>query len=123
MNTGRNCNGKRKTTSVALAAALASVVAVLGGAGCGTAQPLNARAEQGDTAKIAKIQEALEANFARDRRLSTVTSVKVNPTNGVVTLSGLVPTDVEREAAGKLASSVKGVAMIYNEIQVENSGP
>jgi osmotically-inducible protein OsmY len=49
--------------------------------------------------------------------------VKVNPANGVVTLSGRVATDADREVAGKLASSVKGVAMIYNEIQVENPGP
>ena len=120
MGTGRNCNGKAKTTSVALAAALASVVAVLGGSGCGTAQPLNALNAREDTAKI---QEALQAKLARDQRLSKLTSVKVNPANGVVTLSGLVPTDAEREAAGKLASSVKGVAMIYNEIQVEKPGP
>jgi|NGEPerStandDraft_6_1074524.scaffolds.fasta_scaffold29446_1 osmotically-inducible protein OsmY len=116
MNTGRNCNGKRRTTSVEFAA-LASVVAVLGGAGCNTAQPLNAH---GDTAEM---KEALQAKLFRDARFSTVTSVKVNPANGVVTLSGRVATDADREVAGKLASSVKGVAMIYNEIQVENPGP
>jgi osmotically-inducible protein OsmY len=117
MNTGRNCNGKRRTTSVEFGAALASVVAVLGGGGCNTALPLNAH---GDTAEM---KEALQAKLFRDARFSTVTSVKVNPANGVVTLSGRVATDADREVAGKLASSVKGVAMIYNEIQVENPGP
>jgi osmotically-inducible protein OsmY len=120
MDTGRNCNGKKRTTSAALAAALASVVAVLGGAGCGTTPPLNARYAPEDTAAI---QEALQTKLARDGRLSTLTSVKVNPANGIVTLSGQVATDADREAAGKLASSIKGVAMIYNEIQVERPGP
>jgi osmotically-inducible protein OsmY len=116
MNTGRDCNGKSKT-SFAFASALASFVAVLGGAGCSTVHPVNANVN------TAEIQEALQAELARDRRLSMVTTVKVNPANGVVTLSGLVPTDSDRAAAGKLASSIKGVAMIYNEIQVEKPGP
>lgn len=117
MNTGRNCSGKRRTTFVALAAALALVVTVLGGTGCSTARPLNAH---GDTAEI---EEALQAKLFPDARFATVTRVKVNPTNGVVTLSGRVATDADREVAGKLASSVKGVVMIYNEIQVEKPGP
>ena len=117
MNTGRNCNGKRRTTSVTFAAALASVVGVLGGAGCGTVQTLNAHRD------TVEITEALQAKLSRDARFSTVQSVKVNPANGVVTLSGRVATDADREAAGKLASFVKGVAMIYNEIQVEKPEP
>jgi osmotically-inducible protein OsmY len=104
-------------TSVAFAAALASVVAALGGAGCGAAQPLN---RHGDTAEI---KEMLQAKLFRDARFSTVTGVKVNPANGVVTLSGRVATDADLDVAGKLASSVKGVATIYNEIQVEKPGP
>ncbi len=120
MNTGRNCNGttRWRTPSVAFGVALASVVAVLGG--CGTARPLDASNARGDTAEI---QRALQATLARDGRLSSVTSVKVNPANGIVTLSGRVATEAEREAAGKLASSVKGVAVIYNEIQPEKPGP
>src|ERR1017187_31308 len=117
MNTGRNCNGKRRTTSVAFAAALASVVGVLGGAGCSTVQTLNAHRD------TVEVTEALQAKLSSDARFSTVQSVKVNPANGVVTLSGRVATDADREAAGKLASFVKGVAMIYNEIQVEKPGP
>jgi osmotically-inducible protein OsmY len=117
VNTGRNCNGNGRTTSGAFAAAFASVVVVLGGAGCSSTQPLNVHR---DTAEIA---EALQAKFFGDARFSTGTSVKVNPANGVVMLSGRVATDADLDVAGKLASSVKGVAMIYNEIQVENPGP
>jgi osmotically-inducible protein OsmY len=117
VNTGRNCNDKRRTTSGAFAAAVASVVVVLGGAGCSTARPLNVHRG------TAGITEELQAKFFRDARFSTGTSVKVNPANGVVTLSGRVATDADLEVAGKLASSVKGVAMIYNEIQVEKPGP
>ena len=117
MNTDRNCSGKRRTTSGAFAAALACVVVVLGGAGCSTAQPLSVHRD------TAEITEALQAKFFGDSRFSTGTSVKVNPANGVVTLSGRVATDGDRDVAGMLASSVKGVAMIYNEIQVEKPGP
>ena len=117
MNTGRNYNSKGRMTSIAFTAALASVVAALGGAGCDTAQPLN---RHGDTAEI---KEMLQAKLFRDARFSTVTGVKVNPANGVVTLSGRVATDADLDVAGKLASSVKGVATIYNEIQVEKPGP
>ena len=117
MNAGRNCNSKGRTTSVAFAAALTSIVAALGGAGCNTAQPLN---RHGDTAEI---REVLQAKLFRDARFSMVTGVRVNAANGVVTLSGRVATDADLEVAGRLASSVKGVATIYNEIQVEKPGP
>ena len=102
MNTGRNCSGKRRTTCSAFAAALASAVVVLGGAGCSTAQPSNVRRD------TAEITEALQAKFFRDARFSTGTSVKVNPGNGIVTLSGRVATDADLEVAGKLAELRQG---------------
>ena len=72
MNTGRNYNSKGRMTSVAFAAALASVVAALGGAGCGTAQPLN---RHGDTAEI---KEMLQAKLFRDAR-SRLEGIPVQP--------------------------------------------
>jgi osmotically-inducible protein OsmY len=119
MNTGRNCNGKRRSTCVALAAALASVVAVLGGAGRGSAQPLTARKAEAKKVDPVEIRKALLAKLSRDARFSTVTTVTVDPVNGTVTLSGRVATEADRDAVGKLTSSVPGVSMIYNEIQPE----
>jgi osmotically-inducible protein OsmY len=120
MSIGRNCKAKRRRISVALTATLLSLGAVLGCSGCGTARPLSARRDTRDTAEI---QKALQMKLAGDARFSRVTNVKVDPANGVVTLSGRVASESEREDVGKLASSVKGVAMIYNEIQPEKPGP
>lgn len=123
MNTGRICRSRKRSTCVALAAALA-FVAVLGGAGRSSARPLAANKENAkkkiDTAEI---RRALEAKLSRDARFSTITAVKVDPASGIVTLSGTVPTEADRDAVGKLASSVPGVSMIYNEIQPERPGP
>lgn len=90
-------------------------VAPLGGAGCKTTTP--APVTRADGAGI----EALKAKLARERRFAKLTKVTVNPSNGVVTLSGQVPSESDRDEAGRLASSVKGVAMIYNELQVETA--
>ena len=124
MDTGRNCNGKRKKSYVVLAAALSSVVAVLGGAGRSSAQPPAARKEEvRKRVDTEEIRKALQAKLSGDARFSRVSNVKVDPANGVVTLTGRVATEADRDAVGKLVSSVKGVAMIYNEIQPEKPGP
>jgi osmotically-inducible protein OsmY len=90
-------------------------IAFLGGAGC-TSTPLPVlRASSSD------IEAALKAKLGQDVRFSTTTNVSVNPASGVVTLSGQVACDADREAAGRFASSVKGVAMIYNELHVASA--
>ncbi len=123
MDTGRNCNGKRKKRSVLLAAAL-SVVAVLGAAGRSSAQPpATSKEEVKKRVDTDEIKRALQAKLSGDARFSKVSNVKVDPANGIVTLTGRVATEADRDAAGKLVSSVKGVAVIYNEIQPEKPGP
>jgi osmotically-inducible protein OsmY len=47
--------------------------------------------------------------------------VTVDPASGAVTLAGEVSSNADRADAGRLASSVPGVAFVYNEIEVHRS--
>lgn len=87
-------------------------VSVLSGAGCSTTTP--AAAARADHADI----EALKAELTREARFSRLTNVSVDPSSGVVKLAGEVSSKEDRADAGRLASSVPGVAVVYNEIQV-----
>jgi len=102
---------KRTIRATCFLAAASS--AFLGVAACHTTT--QARLRRPDSADI----ESLKAKLAKNARFSKLTKVTVNPANGVVTLSGHVASEADRAEAGRLASSVKGVAMIYNELQPE----
>jgi hyperosmotically inducible periplasmic protein len=67
----------------------------------------------------AAIKTAVKAKLAADVRLSTLTNVEVNSTNGVVTLAGEVHNADERRAAENVARSVDGVTRVNNELQVK----
>jgi osmotically-inducible protein OsmY len=68
----------------------------------------------------AAIKTSVKAKLAADVRLSTLTNVEVNSTNGVVTLAGKVSTEDQRRMAGDVARSVDGVVRVNNELQVEH---
>ena len=68
----------------------------------------------------AAIKAHVKAKLASDVRLSTLTNVDVNSTNGVVTLSGQVHNDDERRLAGEVARGVEDVVKVNNELQVEH---
>ncbi|MEO8053731.1 MAG: BON domain-containing protein [Acidobacteriota bacterium] len=104
----------KKTMPLLFATALAlSTAAAIGGAGCKTTS------SPGTQTDDAGIKVAVKAKLASDVRFSTLTNVAVNSTNGVVTLAGQVGSEADREAAGQLARSVKGVVRVNNELQVE----
>jgi len=67
----------------------------------------------------AAIKASVKAKLASDVRLSTLTNVEVNSTNGIVTLAGKVRSDEERRMAGEVARSVDGVVRVDNNLQVE----
>ena len=46
-------------------------------------------------------------------------ALAVDVKSGVVTLSGLVPTQTIKQRAGKLAKSVKGVKQVVNNITIQ----
>ena len=68
----------------------------------------------------AAIKTAVKAKLAADVRLSTLTNVDVNSTNGVVTLSGEVHNIDEKRAAEQVARTVDGVVRVNNNLQVKN---
>jgi osmotically-inducible protein OsmY len=67
----------------------------------------------------AAIKASVKAKLAADVRLSTLTNVEVNSTNGVVTLAGEVHNLDEKRAAGDVARSVDGVVRVNNNLQVK----
>jgi osmotically-inducible protein OsmY len=67
----------------------------------------------------AAIKTAVKAKLAADVRLSTLTNIEVNSTNGIVTLAGQVRDETDRTQAAAVARSVDGVVRVNNELQVK----
>ncbi len=67
----------------------------------------------------AAIKTAVKAKLAADVKLSTLTNIEVNSTNGVVTLAGQVRDESDRIAAENVARSVDGVVRVNNNLQVQ----
>lgn len=68
----------------------------------------------------AGIKAKVKTKLAKDVRLSTITNIEVNSTNGVVTLAGMVPNRMDKLKAEEVTRSVEGVVRVNNELQVEN---
>ena len=96
-----------------VATALATVVLLAGLAACKTTSSPHRQVDDG------AIKASVKAKLAADVRLSTLTNVEVNTTDGIVTLAGKVRSDEERRMAGEVARSVDGVVRVNNELQVE----
>jgi hyperosmotically inducible periplasmic protein len=71
----------------------------------------NLRAAVDDTATTAKVKERI----ATDKRLED-SKISVTTTNGIVTLTGSVPSHQEASTAEEVASSVNGVKGVDNRI-------
>ncbi len=67
----------------------------------------------------ASIKTSIKAKLASDVRFSTLTSVSVDVTNGVVTLAGPVHTDEEKQKIEEVARGVQGVTQVTNNLQVQ----
>jgi osmotically-inducible protein OsmY len=91
------------------------VIGLVASVGCGTTRSV--------TADSTMIAAKIKANLAKEVRFSNLTAVKVDSVKGRVTLSGQVATKADRAAAGELASSVQGVAIVYNELEVRPAHP
>ena len=68
----------------------------------------------------AAIKTAVKAKLAADVKLSTLTNIEVNSTNGVVTLAGQVRDESDRIQAETVARSVDGVVRVNNNLQIKN---
>lgn len=101
-------NRYRMILKVAAVLALVSFV----GACKTTSSP---RRQVDDTA----IKAAVKAKLAADVKLSTLTNIEVNSTNGVVTLAGQVNDESDRIQAERVTRTVDGVVRVNNELQVK----
>jgi hypothetical protein len=69
----------------------------------------------------AKISSEVQSKFSQDSGLGSK-QLAVKAEGGVVTLSGAVDNDAQREAAGKQAASIAGVKTVINNLEVNNIG-
>jgi hyperosmotically inducible periplasmic protein len=65
------------------------------------------------------IKASVKTKLAADVKLSTLTNIEVNSTNGVVTLAGQVDTADQKRMAADVARSVDGVVRVNNNLQVK----
>ena len=93
-----------------LAAVLATFLA-----GCTTTQ--SPRIQVND----ARITAEVKSKLAQDVMPSSLVNVKVNTTNGVVTLAGQVENEDVKQRAEMVAVHVNGVVKVNNDLQVEPS--
>jgi osmotically-inducible protein OsmY len=91
-----------------------AMILLLGVAACKTTSSAGRQVDD------AGIKTAVKAKLAADVRLSTLTNVEVNSTNGVVTLAGQVRTEEDRRLAGDVTRTVDGVVRVNNELQVKH---
>lgn len=66
----------------------------------------------------AKMKAAIKTKLATDVSASTLTSVDVNVTAGVVTLAGPVSSEEEKNRIDGVVRSVEGVVSVSNNLQV-----
>jgi hypothetical protein len=83
------------------------VIATILAAGLGCAKKLD----------DAKMSSDIQTKFSQDSGLSTK-QLNVQANNGVVTLSGTVDNDAQRDAAGRQAASLPGVKTVINNLQI-----
>ena len=79
-----------------------------------------AGAEAGEKAKDAVITTAVNAELAKDSSLSA-TKIDVDTAAGRVALRGTAPSASARDRATQLASNVKGVRSVDNQLTVESA--
>jgi osmotically-inducible protein OsmY len=102
-----------KKTPGILCATLVVFPAFIGLSACRTTQ--SPRRRVNDTG----VKACVKAKLAEDVRLSTLTNIEVNSTNGVVTLAGQVHNKDEKNFAEDVARKCDDVVKVNNELQVE----
>jgi len=75
----------------------------------------------GDRVSDAVITTTVNAELAKDPSLSAL-KIDVDTTDGRVVLHGSAPTEIARERATTLASNVKGVVSVDNQLVVKGQG-
>lgn len=78
----------------------------------------NAAAEVGDKVADARITTTVNAELAKDAKLSAM-KINVDTADGRVALRGTAPDAASRERATQLAMAVKGVVSVDNQLTVD----
>lgn len=99
-----------RTTLISLAAAAAVVIA----SGCAVSR---GQETVGAYVDDAAITTQVKTRFVEDKNVAAA-SIKVETLNGTVMLSGFAKDMAEKQAAERIARSVKGVQSVRNEIVV-----
>ncbi|HET9643970.1 MAG TPA: BON domain-containing protein [Burkholderiaceae bacterium] len=86
--------------------------------GQAAADTKSATREAGDKVADAAITTSINADLAKDPDLSAL-KIDVDTSNGRVTLHGTAPSDTAKQRATKLASNVKGVTSVDNQLTVQ----
>jgi hyperosmotically inducible protein len=95
-------------------AATVTAVALLSAAGCAVSRDQSTVGEYVDDAKITT---SVKAKFVEDKQVAA-SSIKVETLNGTVQLSGFAKSQDERDQAEAIASKVRGVKQVKNDILV-----
>jgi len=98
-----------------LATAVTAVV-MLTAAGCAVTR---GQETVGAYVDDAAITTSIKARFVENKQVDA-TSIKVETLNGTVMLSGFAKSTTEKETAESIASKVKGVKMVKNELAVRS---
>jgi predicted small secreted protein len=93
------------------------VLALLVTAGCQTMTGKTLGQSVDDTTIVGTVKAKLAAE-----RLATLTRVDVDSVQGVVYLTGVVPTPADRVSAEQVARSVGGVRGVVNQLTVQSAG-
>jgi hypothetical protein len=120
---GQNISTKTSESKVRKAAIVCLAVIIAGALGCRTRQAPN------DQAITAAVRAKLHAEFAplednqvaqleRGADSQTVSYINVSSVNGVVTLTGEVPSQRAKNRAGEIARSVKDVVAVHDNLAI-----
>ncbi|KNZ30801.1 MAG: transporter [Methylibium sp. NZG] len=96
--------------------AAAAAVVMLTAAGCAVTR---GQETVGAYVDDAAITTSIKARFVENKDVDA-TSIKVETLNGTVMLSGFAKNATERSTAEAIASKVKGVKMVKNELAVRS---
>jgi hyperosmotically inducible protein len=98
-----------------LVGAFSSLILLLALIGC---QPITGKTAGHSNGDVS-ISNAVQAKLMRDP-LSGFPRINVDTVHGVVTLSGMVETEAQRDRAERLTHQVAGVLQVENNIQTQN---
>ena len=90
------------------------LMGLVGLSGCGSITGKST----GQTTSDAAISSAVHTKLTNDDRLTFLPPIDVDTERGVVNLSGVVPTDFQRDRATRLAQEVEGVIRVNNKLRV-----